>query len=334
LETHTEQTLTGQWLLITMEFELYTHITDYLIDLTLPEDLTKEQRASVKRKARYFIVKNKQLYKKNKNLPNSPLKVLKKEEVNDILYYFHEDPLAGHFNIEETFRKVKARYYWPQMYDDIRRYIKSCDQCQKRGKNKRIEPLHTIPVEQPFDRIGMDFVGPLPETARGNKYIIVAMDYLTKWPKAKALPDAKALSATNFFYEEIICRHGCPKVLLTDRGTHFVNELLDALCQQLGTKHSLSTAYHPQTNGLVERFNRTLCEALAKYANEEKDDWDLYIPSVLFAYRNMKHNTTKFEPFYLTYGRKATLPIDCNNIITKEDDEVNILLERTQQLIT
>ena len=102
---------------------------------------------------------------------------------------------------------------------------------------------------------------------------------------------------------------------MTDRGTHFVNELLDALCQQLGTKHSLSTAYHPQTNGLVERFNRTLCEALAKYANEEKDDWDLYIPSVLFAYRNMKHNTTKFEPFYLTYGRKATLPIDCNNII-------------------
>jgi len=96
----------------------------------------------------------------------------------------------------------------------------------------------------------MDFVGPLPETARGNKYIIVAMDYLTKWPEAKALPDAKALSATNFFYEDIICRHGCPKVLLTDRGTHFVNELLDALCQQLGTKHSLSIAYHPQTNGL------------------------------------------------------------------------------------
>ena len=89
---------------------------------------------------------------------------------------------------------------------------------------------------------------------------------------------------------DCICRYGCPKVLLTDRGTHFVNELLDTLCQQLGTKHSLSTAYHPQTNGLVERFNRTLCEALAKYANEEKDDWDLYIPSVLFAYRNMKHN--------------------------------------------
>ena len=72
---------------------------------------------------------------------------MKKEEVNNILYYFHEDPLAGHFNIEETFRKVKARYYWPQIYDDIRRYIKSCDQCQKRGKNKRIEPLHTsVPI--------------------------------------------------------------------------------------------------------------------------------------------------------------------------------------------
>ena len=147
METYTGQPLIEHQLLITMEFELYTHITNYLIDLILSENLTKEQRASVKRKARYFIVKNKQLYKKNKNSPNSSFKVLKKEEVNDILYYFHEDPLAGHFNIEETFRKVKVRYYWPQMYDDIRRYIKSCDQCQKRGKNKRIEPLHIIPVE-------------------------------------------------------------------------------------------------------------------------------------------------------------------------------------------
>ena len=78
----------------------------------------------------------------------------------------------------------------------------------------------------------MNFVGPLSEITRGNKYIIVTMDYLTKWPEAKVLPDAKASSATSFFYEDIVCQHGCPKVLLTDKGTHFVNELLDTLCQQ------------------------------------------------------------------------------------------------------
>jgi len=156
----------------------------------------------------------------------------------------------------------------------------------------------------------MDIVSPLPKTKKGNTHVVVATEYLTKWPEAHAIPNAKASSVVSFFYEDIICRHGCPKELLTDRGTHFVNEMLDSLCNELGVKYQLSTAYHPQTNGLVERFNRTLCEAIAKYANENKDDWDDYITSVLFAYRTKKHNTTRHELFYLIYGRDAVLPIE------------------------
>jgi hypothetical protein len=156
----------------------------------------------------------------------------------------------------------------------------------------------------------MDIVRPLPKTERGNTHIIVATEYLTKWPEARPIPNAKASSVVSFFYEDIICRHGCPKEILTDRGTHFVNEMLNSLCNELGVKHRLSTAYHPQTNGLVERFNRTLCEALAKFSNENKDNWDLYISSVLFAYRTKRHNTTRHEPFYLMYGREAVLPIE------------------------
>ena len=196
------------------------------------------------------------------------------------------------------------------MFEDIRTYVQSCEKCQRRGRPTRTEPLHPIKVGQPFDRIGIDIVGPLPTTERGNKYIVVATDYLTKWPETRALTNAKAASVVPFFYEDIICRHGCPKVLLTDRGTHFVNEMLDSLCNQLGVKHKLSSAYHPQTNGLVERFNRTLCETLAKFSNENKDDWDLYIPSALFAYRTMRHNTTRHEPFYLAYGHEVTLPVE------------------------
>jgi hypothetical protein len=196
------------------------------------------------------------------------------------------------------------------MFNDIRTYVKSCDECQKRGKNWRIEPLHPIKVRQPFDRLGMDIVRPLPETKRGNKYIVVATEYLMKWPEARAIPNARASSVVSFFYKDIICHHGCPKEVLTDRGTHFVNEMLDSLCQELGVKHRLSTAYHLQTNRLVERFNRTLCEALAKYANENKNDWDVYLSSVLFAYRTKKHNTTRYKPFYLIYGRDAILLIE------------------------
>lgn len=276
----------------------------------MPTHLDMQQRSSIKRKSRYFIVLNDQLYKKNRNNPNRPIKVVKESEVEEILYHTHSDPLAGHFSIDETYRRVKIRYYWPQMFNDVRRYVQTCDDCQRRGKNRRVEPLHPIKVGQPFDRLGMDIVGPLPKTRRGNTHIVVATEYLTKWPEARALPNAKASSVVSFFYEDIICRHGCPKEILTDRGTHFVNDMLNSLCAELGVKHKLSTAYHPQTNGLVERFNRTLCEALAKYANEHQDDWDVYLTSVLFAYRTKKHSTTRHEPFYLMYGRDAILPIE------------------------
>jgi len=276
----------------------------------MPTHLTKPQQAAIRRKSRYFIIINDQLYKKNKNNSNRPIKVVKENEVEDVLHHTHSDPLAGHFSLDETYRRIKIRYYWPQMYADARKYVQTCDECQRRGKNKRNEPLHPIKVGQPFDRLGMDIVGPLPKTIRGNMYIVVATEYLTKWPEARAIPNAKASSVISFFYEDIICRHGCPKELLTDRGTHFVNEMLDSLCERFGVKHKLSTAYHPQTNGLVERFNRTLCEALAKFANENKDDWDLFVSSALFAYRTKRHNTTRHEPFYLLYGREAVLPIE------------------------
>src|SRR4051812_27235452 len=113
----------------------------------------------MKRKARYFIIINGQLYKRNKQEPQQPLKVVRKYKVNDILYNLHEDSLAGHFVLEETYRRVKIRYYWSQMYEDVWQYVQICDACQRRGKNKRTEPLHPIKVGQPFDRIGMDIVG-------------------------------------------------------------------------------------------------------------------------------------------------------------------------------
>jgi len=196
------------------------------------------------------------------------------------------------------------------MYEDIRKYVQSCDQCQRRGRNKKNQKLHPIPVGDPFYQIGIDFVGPLPITERGNHYIIVAMDYLTKWPEVKPVPSATAEQVSNFLYEDIICRHGCPNRILSDQGTHFKNKMIAKLLEKFQVKHKFSTPYHPQTNGLVERFNRTLCEALAKLSNEHKDNWDLFISPVLFAYRTLKQSTTQMTPFYLLYGRQARFPVD------------------------
>ena len=295
---------------IKMENEQYNNLFLFLSQNTYPPNLTQQQKNFTQKQAKHFIIKNNYLYKKDRRKENNLLRLIKKQELEPLLYMFHNDPTAAHFATDAMFEKIRTRYYWPQMYEDIKEYVKACDSCQKRGKFRKNQLLHPIPVGEPFHQIGIDFVGPLPTTTKGNKYIIVAMDYLTKWPEARPVPVATAEQVSNFLYDEIISRHGCPAKILSDRGTHFKNQMIHHLLQKFQINQLFSTPYHPQTNGLVERFNRTLCESLAKLTHEHKEDWDLYIPPVLLAYRTAKHNTTKITPFYLVYGREAKLPVD------------------------
>ena len=194
-----------------------------------------------------------------------------------------------------------------QVYD----FVKTCDVCQRRGPPpKRPERLYPLKVGGPFDRVGIDMVGPLPITPRGNKYIIVATDYLTRWPEARATTDATAATAATFLTDCIFTQHGAPRELLSDRGTTFLNQTVAALCKRWETKNVFASAYHPQTNGLVERFNKTLVETLAKLCMRQERDWDELIPAALFAYRTAKQETTRQTPFSLLYGREATYPIE------------------------
>ncbi|GBB99078.1 hypothetical protein RclHR1_34020001 [Rhizophagus clarus] len=221
----------------------------------------------------------------------------------------HNVLTAAHFAVNTIFNKIKDCYYWPQMYENIREYIKSCDSCQRRGKSKANQLLHPIVMHGPFYQVGIDFVKPLPITPNRNRYIIVAMDYMTKWPEARPVSCATAEETSQFIYEDIICRHGYPAKLLSNRGTHFNNQMVKKLLEKFGIKHVFSTPYHLQTNGLVKRFNRTLCESLSKLVIQT-NEWDRYIAPVLFAYRTSKHSTTKISPFYLVNGREAKLPVD------------------------
>ena len=288
----------------------YDKIFSYLHLQTIPTDLTNRKHIKqFTNLCAHFQIKNNYLYRKDKRKEGNWLRVIRKFELEPVLIMMHNDPLSGHFATNTMFDKIRGRYYWPQMFEDIKSYVQSCDSCQKRGKAHNNQLLHPIPVQTPFFQVGIDFVGPLPKTTGGNRYILVAIDYLTKWPEARPLPLANADVTATFLYEEIICRHGCPNRILSDRGTHFNNRMIERLLKTFNIKHLLSSPYHPQTNGLVERFNRTLCEALAKLVNQT-DEWDKYVAPVLFAYRSSKHSTTKITPFYLTYGREARLPID------------------------
>src|ERR1044072_4773079 len=154
----------------------------------------------------------------------------------------------------------------------------------------------------------MYFVGPFPETIQGNKYIITAIDYFTRWPEARAVPTATSKEAAKFIYEELICRHGIINILHSDQGTHFVNEVITDLTKRFDMKHHKITAYHPQANGLVERFNRTLKKTLAKLY-EESDQWDELIPPALFAYRSSPIESIGVPPAFLEYGQTLWYPL-------------------------
>ena len=215
-----------------------------------------------------YVIRNNLLYRKEEN---KLLKVIRKYEFEGLMYIAHDHELSGHFGIDATYERVKEKYYWKGMRRDIEIYVKSCDSCQRRGKPIGKHELNVIKVKEPFYQIGIDVVGPLPITERNNRYIVTAMDYFTKWPEARALETADAKEIARFIYEDIICRHGCPKKILSDRGSHFNNKLVELLMEEFQIKHNFSTPYHPKTNGLIERFNKTLCESLAKLNNIK--DW-------------------------------------------------------------
>lgn len=325
-----------------MEKEHYYNVYNYILSQQVPLHFTEKQKQQLLNQTRNYTIENEQLYKKGRNNANKLYRVIRKEELPAVLYMMHNDPISGHFAIDAMFTKIKTRYYWPQYYEDIKKYVESCDACQRRGRSKKNNLLHPIPVHSPFYQIGIDFVGPLPRTKRGKKYILVAMDYLTKWPEAQAVSEATADVTAQFIYERIICQHGCPQIILSDRGTHFNNNTIKALMNKFKINHLLSTPYHPQTNGLVERFNRTLCESLARLSLKN-NDWDLYIAPTLFAYRTTKHSTTKIEPFFLVYGRSARLPMDpdqppdlsvTNDRLVKLIDEAPFIRARARNQIT
>lgn len=156
----------------------------------------------------------------------------------------------------------------------------------------------------------VDLLGPLPISNFGNKYVIVATGYLTKWVETRALPVQTSYEVSKFFVEQIVLRHGAPRVLLSARGTPFLARLTEDVISILGCKHVTTTAYHPQCNGLVEKFNKTLADILSMYVAASHKDWESILPFVTFAYNTSRHDTTKFSPFHLTYGREPILPSD------------------------
>ncbi len=233
--------------------------------------------------------------------------------IDSLLKAYHADPLGGHFGIQRTYLKLKNKFWWPEMKQSIIDYIKSCLLCQQYNISRVKKPGRLCPIEVPegpFQLIGIDFCGPFNRTPRDNQYVLCITDYFTRWITAIALPDCSAQTTAQAIFNEYICKYGVPQSILSDQGTHFRNQLMDSMAKLIGYNHIFSTVYHPQSNGMVERFNATFVPQLAKLHNRESNNWDEYLLPVVFAYNTGIHSTTQCSPFQLQFGREPRLPTD------------------------
>src|ERR1700754_3182431 len=201
------------------------------------------------------------------------VRMLKTQEVNyrlcvpesmkaDIFQENHTHKMAGHMGLKKTYERISQRYFWFGMYADIKEWVKLCRVCgaSKGIPNERLGIPHShIYTSAPFEVVAADLVGPLPITKSGNRWLLVFTDHFSKWVEVFAIPDGTAPYIAKHYVEDIICRFGPPLVLLTDRGNNLVGSVMTEINRLLDIKAAKTSPYHPQTNGLTERFNKTLC---------------------------------------------------------------------------
>ncbi len=238
--------------------------------------------------------------------------LIPRKRVPDVLKLLHDDVSGGHLGVKKTTEKVRQRFYWVHYTEDVKDWCRRCVVCASSNgpQKRRRAPMRQYNVGSPFERIAIDIAGPFPTTERGNKYILVAMDYFSKWTEAYALPNQEATTVAEVLVRELISRFGVPLELHSDQGRNFESAVFQQLCEALGIRKTRTTALHPQSDGMVERLNRTIGKFLSKAVSDHQKDWDEYIHLFLLAYRSAIHETTGQTPASVIFGRELRLPCD------------------------
>src|SRR6266496_4796285 len=217
-----------------MDDEVFVSIIKYLDQGIMPKHKdSKESQAQWLKTVEKYQLEEGTLVLKDQ----TTRRIILRFQYYPLMYTFHNDPTAGHLGYKKVLQKLSKRYYWFSMAKDVNQYIAACYQCQMKKPMQKINELHLISPSRLFDRWGVDVVGPLSITPKGNRYIIVAVEYLSKWQEAKVVTEANALSISNFLYQNIICRFGCFTHLHTDRGTEFVNKVVKKLTEKFQVKY-------------------------------------------------------------------------------------------------
>ena len=243
--------------------------------------------------------------------PTNRKLLVPKEMRVEVLQLCHDALFAGHMGVQKTVSRIKQRFHWYRLRDDVKVHIRSCPTCSatKMPYRKFRAALGNFRVGAPLDRVAIDIMGPLPLSSKGNRYILVIVDYFTRWVEAFALPDQKAETVAHPLVHDFVCRFGTPLELHSDQGRNFESHLFQEVCRLFQIAKTRTTPYHPSSNGLVERFNRTLAFLIRSYLEEHTTDWDLHIPVLTAAYRATVHPSTGFTPNFMMFGRETTMPV-------------------------
>lgn len=282
----------------------------------------------------HFIIKKDLLYRVGKK-GDEPQLVVPRDFRDQVLFYAHTHLTAGHGGAEKTTHALLRHFFWPGIYKDTQSYCQSCDICQLANLQRPPPvPLQPLPIiGNPFERVGMDLIGPLPKTSKSNEYVLVLVDYATRFPEAFPLRAPTTQNIADRMIE-LFSRVGFPKEVVTDQGTPFISKLMKEVCHLLQI-HPLRTAvYHPQTDGLVERYNRTLKNTLKKMLLLEKTEWDRLLPLALFVIRSQVQSSLGCSAFEMLYGRapRTLLEITKEAWENEEPDDSKTMLEYTQEL--
>jgi len=248
--------------------------------------------------------------------------VVPRKERLGILEKLHAGRSSGHFGVERTFRCLQERFYWPGYRRSVEIFCAGCIACLKRnhpGKTS-LPPLGLRVVGYPFERVAIDVMGPLRRTERGNRYILVVGDYFTKWVESYAIPDQEAATVASVLCSEFLCRFGVPTEIHSDQGRNFESTLFREICELMGIRKTRTTPFRPQSDGMIERFNRTLAQMLSKVVDLRQGDWDQKLPYAMLAYRSRVHQSTGFPPAEVLLGLKLRLPIDL--LVPQEEDRL------------
>ena len=305
---------------------------EYLKSGVLPVDAVKSQ-AVVAQSSKFALLDGVLYFVDPKN--SKERVVVPSHLKEDVILSVHGGPFFGHFSGNRVFKILARSWWWEGMFTDCHNHCKGCPQCciVRGGEKPSKPPLQPIPVSRPFQILGIDIMD-LPLTEKGNRHVLVIQDFLTKWPWVFSIPDQKTIRLVDTLVREIIPECGVPECLLSDRGTNLLSHLMRDVCSQLGITKLNTTAYHPQCDGLTERFNRTLKTMVRKHVDVYGKQWDKYLHGLLWAYRNTPHEATGEKPSFLLYGRDCRYPIEAAFLPSTEVEMADLADYRQELALT